>query len=338
LETNDLKSQLLAERAARVEDSFKLCKFGLSFVDDAIGAIRPSDLIVVAARTGAGKTQLTSLIAQSNAQIGKRVSIIALEAEQYELLRRIKYQVLAGIFYERRNEFPYELNLNFTDWLLAKYGSELDKLESEANEKTRILLGNISIFTPTMVEITKKDFSILYDHFKENSDLILLDHLHYFIADQKESEYDHLRKIMWHTRDLINRHRVPIVAMSHLRKESFSDKALVPPLNMLHGSSEISKQANAVISLGRGYGVPSINNPKTTVQLPAGSTFVRVLKTRTGHGGCESVIALMNFNLKKQSYEASYIPYDCDANGDKLSIMTKEQFKPWMKNARIANI
>ena len=59
--------------------------FGIKYLDAALHGIKPNDLILIGASSGAGKTELCTHIAKTNAKLGKRVRYIALEAEKNEI-------------------------------------------------------------------------------------------------------------------------------------------------------------------------------------------------------------------------------------------------------------
>lgn len=328
----------LTELVERTQDRLKRKSFGLDYLDDALVGIRPSELVIIAGRTGVGKTELGVHIARLNAQKSK-VLLVALEAESQEVERRIKYQLIANKYFAHRADFSGVRRLSFTEWLHAEYGDNLDVLEHWASENLKPYLGNLEIFSPEIAQFKKSDFCLIYeDAAKRGCELVILDHLHYISPEDRENEYDHMKQVMWKLRDLINRYRVPLVAFSHLRKESRKDDTLVPTLEDLHGSSEISKQANHVIAFAPCYSVPSRHDPKVQINTLPGSTFCRILKTRTGHIGADRYVALLNFDLESKSYKPGYVPYACDKFAYGLTALNGEQeFEPWMEgHARLA--
>lgn len=306
--------------------------FGIDYLDCVLNGIRPCDLIIIAARTGAGKTELSSLIAMHNAAKNRRVVLFALEAEKFEIHRRLKYQMLAKYFFSHRLEFSESIRLNYTDWLFDKYGTAFDSLEEKLEEDLVRALENLEIYSPQAVDFTKKDFSIVYnDACEQGADLIILDHIHYLAPNEKEHENEHIKKTMWGLRDSVNQKEVPIVAFSHLRKQTKYDTAVVPSLEEIHGSSEISKQANHVISFSPAFCLPSKDDPKSELEAPIGSTLCRVLKTRSGHTGASRYVSLLNFNVKQNKYDPGFVPYLINQHGDKLTPMKYQDFEPWME-------
>lgn len=326
----------LTERLLRTAESLQSHRFGVPFLDDALNGIRPTDLTIIAGKTGAGKTQLGTSIALQNAQAEVPVTLIALEAEEFEIERRIKYQLIAKEFFANRSDYPEHIKLNFTDWLFDKYGDALLPLEEHAQFTFEKISHYLRIYAPSRVDFSKRDFVSVYEEFAKESRIIILDHLHYLAADDREGEYDHIKKTMWALRDAINKNKVSIIALSHLRKETKKDSALIFGLEELHGSSEITKQANHVIGFSPVFELPKKENMTEKFIPPIGSTLCKVLKTRTGHSGSDRYVAFMQFNLSEQHYGDSYTPYKIDRHNMYLTPMRYTDFEHWMGKAREA--
>jgi replicative DNA helicase len=88
------RDRVTEERLQRTQQGASCLTFGVQFLDEAVGGIYSNDLVLYGAKTGIGKTQLATITAMANAANGKRVHFFALEAEQHEIERRIKYQIL----------------------------------------------------------------------------------------------------------------------------------------------------------------------------------------------------------------------------------------------------
>lgn len=316
------------ELEKRSIDSKRVCEYGIPFLDDATNGIRPTDLIVVAGKTGVGKTQLATLIAFHNAKKGKKVFLFALEAEQYEIVRRIKYQIVAKLFFERKEKYP-GVYINYCDFTYGKL-PELRDLELEACELFEMQTENIRIHTPTSAEFGKEELSTLYEAWSDAADLIILDHIHYLTQGERESEYDHIKKTMCTLRNAVNRKEVPIIAFSHLRKENKRDAGLVPALEELHGSSEISKQANLVVGFSPVYELPKKDNPKEVFETPAGATLCKIIKARAAHDGCDRYAAYMPFDMETRTYKETYVPYRINKHLDNLTTVPIQDFERWM--------
>src|SRR4051812_7956577 len=104
-EQEDFKVTGEAELKDRKYEAGLTAEFGITYLDDALNGIRRSDLVIIAARTGAGKTELAATLALKNCLSGSKAILIALEAERFEVLRRLKYQMVASVFFARRDQF-----------------------------------------------------------------------------------------------------------------------------------------------------------------------------------------------------------------------------------------
>lgn len=310
-----------------------ITKYGISFLDEALGGIFPTDLIVLGAATGVGKTHMALQIAVSVASTTRRVKFYALEADPFEIERRIKYNAIADYFFKNRDKFPKEVYLNQPDWRSGKFDSFLLEIDKGLNERLEKLNSDLKVFTPQVSDFTKQDFSEMYkEDCLDGYGLIILDHLHY-LWHETQNEYQEIKTAVASIRDLINTKEVPIIMISHLRKPDRFSSSYVPSYHDLHGSSEISKRANAVITFSSAREVPNPDDPKNPKYVPMGSTFVRICKARDGKPGCTNFLALMKFDRDKKNYSTFYKPYDTNLWGSDIAEVPSDKFLPWMKSA-----
>jgi replicative DNA helicase len=326
-------SEFVQELLLRKAMALRAIPFCIEYLNDALNGIRPCDLVVVIARTGVGKTELLAAQALEAAKLGKQVFFYALEAEKYEIQRRIAYRIFSQRFFENRRDYPAHIWLNYTDWLFDKY-PELDELNQQVAEEMPRVTEGIEFYTPDVTEFTRNDFTNVYKEIVNDADLIILDHIHYIAREDKVNEYDHIQRVVCHLRELINKHSVPLVAVSHIRKEDKRNSSLLPTLEEIHGASEISKQANHVVSLAPCYQVPSKHDETKVVEPQQGSTLCRIIKTRSGHAGAERYAALLKFNPDTKTYEDSYVPYRTDKFATEIESVGIEDFERWMSHAR----
>lgn len=121
------KERLEQELHHRIKSRQNMAVFGVSYLDDACRGIFSNDFVLIGARTGVGKTQLATIIAKENMK-HRRVHYIALEAEPYEIERRILYQEYSELFFEIAKEYKNtEKNFNYIDWYKGQLDEVLDK-------------------------------------------------------------------------------------------------------------------------------------------------------------------------------------------------------------------
>jgi replicative DNA helicase len=306
------------ERKHRLEMGKECLSFGVSFLDDALGGIYANDLIVLGAPTGVGKTQMATLIAKSNAEKGKRVLYFALEAEEYEIERRIKYQMICERYYsmcDRPNIY-----LNYMDWYYGKLNSALSQIEEELESIDKVY-STLSVYYRDN-EFNEKEFQRIFLSLKSEFDLVIIDHLHYFDYDD-DNENRAVRSIVKAVRDTAQIAGKPVILISHIRKSDRRAKRLVPAIEDFHGSSDIGKIATKAITFAPNFEANEPNGRQTYVSV----TKCRVDGTRM------RAIGLLMFNYTSQRYEHPY--YVGKLNADETEYVACDPFQlpKWATNA-----
>ena len=80
-----------------IQDNKNIIKFGIEYLDLATDGLSESDLCLIGAESGAGKTEISTLIAQSALKQQKKVYFFALEAEKYEMNKRIHFRIFSSL-------------------------------------------------------------------------------------------------------------------------------------------------------------------------------------------------------------------------------------------------
>lgn len=278
-----------------IEDRKKLksaprLKFGVEFLDDALRGIFPDDLILLGAPSGVGKTQLCCNIALANMSEGMKVHYIALEASEFEIERRLKYPLIAEMFFNDPKRPVLDRKLNYPDWAMGHFVEALSGYEELVSK---------------FFEQAYRDLYLLYkgDRFgveeliqsvlaaSSETDLIILDHVHYMDFDD-DNENRAIKKIAKTVRTLAIDEKRPIVLVAHLRKKDKKDESLVAGMEEFHGSSDLFKIATKVITFSPGKPTESGNF----------ETYFRCAKNRAD-GGVTRYSGKELFNPKKGTYE-----------------------------------
>jgi len=282
------------ERALRRDGRKSLRPLGIGFLDDALIGISKSDLVLIGAPSGIGKTQICCTIALSNIAAGKRVHFIALEAEKFEIERRLKYQVIAERFFSDQNRPNLGQHLTFDKWMLGDFDAALEKYESQAEEFMSRGYGDFFVYykeskftVNTLVENVVKE--------AKKSDLFIIDHAHYFDIEENENENRALKTLTSTIRSLVLEEEIPVVLVAHLRKRDKHNDELVPGLDEFHGSSDLGKIATKVVTIA----------PGGRTEDGRFETFFRIPKNRL-NGGSNRFIARIMFDPKRGAYETKY--------------------------------
>ena len=306
------------ERKLRIENASRALSFGVSFLDECLGGIFPNDLIILGAKTGFGKSQLASLIAMHNIKAGKRVHFFALEAEEYEIERRIKYQLICDLFFSLQPR-P-SIRLNYMDWYYGKFDGALDEIEKQAETEFEQFKNLITYYRRNEFDI--KEFQRITLAIKDETDLIIVDHLHYFDYDD-QNENKAVKDTVKGIRDLALITGKPVVLVAHVRKSDKKSKQLIPDLEDFHGSSDIGKIATKAITLA-----PCLDEKPS----PMKRTYFQVLKCRVD-GSRSHMTALLAFNSHTHRYERNYYVGRLSPDGSEFNSFKFNEMPEWAKNA-----
>lgn len=286
--------RIKGERERRLDMAAREIPYHVPFLNDCLRSIMPHDLIVVGARTGVGKTELVRSIASSNAAAGRRSHYFALEAEADELERRTKYGVLAQLVFEHR-VLPKGTFFNYPDWYRGKFDRQLGRLEDEADRVIAERYKTLHTYYRGP-KFDSDDIHRLLLACQDQTDLFVLDHLHYIDSDD-DNENRGVKEIVMTIRNSSLLVGKPVILVVHLRKRAQNSKALVPHTEEIHGSSDVGKVATHTIMLERAFDVPTTNRFCT-------NTFFAVTKDRGD--GANGLIAVCSFDRRTKSYAPKY--------------------------------
>jgi replicative DNA helicase len=259
----------------------KLIETGVSYIDDALVGLRPDALLVVASRTGIGKTELLSRIALNVAKQNKKPAYFALEAGQAEIESRMRFPIVLRNY--NADKTVQHKQIDYVAWYNNKY-PDLIKYEPSKEQLSDAIKNIWMLYKKTshygIKQLEKDIMSIVND-----VDIIIIDHLHYIDREGKD-ENSALQDIISRIRDINLAIDKPVILASHVRKnqEKRKDRALIPELDDIHGSSDISKVSTAVLTLAQMAEIEEDKAPVT--QLLSGGygkpTLFKFLKHREG--------------------------------------------------------
>ena len=303
--------RLVGERADRIQASKGLLSFGVRFLDDAMGGIGRRDLVLVGASTGVGKTQLALIISLANCKAGKRVHYFALEAEERELERRMKFQLLAAAYY--RNAMSPR-RIRFIDWSNGRLDDVLERFEERVDREVAELLKNLRTYY-RVDTFTGGDFARHLEAIREETDLVVLDHFHYVDSDDDNENRGH-KALVKQIRDCVLRADRPVVVVGHVRKSDPRHAPLIPTEEAFHGSSDIVKIATKAIMLAPDF-TTETGDPSRW------ATYMRVVKCRQESALCRYAARLI-YDTRTDSYEPDYSIGRLIDGGKQY-----EQLSPW---------
>lgn len=293
-----VQNEALKRRGARQ----RLRPLGIAYLDDALIGIADDDLVLIGAPSGIGKTQLCCNIALKNLEAGKRIHFMALEASEFEIERRLKYQLVAHQFFTDKDRPSLGgARMSYDRWLMGDFMEPLSAYEKIADEFMAKAYEHLFVYyKESDFTVTHLTEAILSE--ASRSDLFIVDHAHFFDFDD-ENENRALKKLAKTLRDLVLEQGVPVVLVAHLRKRDRHNDELVPGMDEFHGSSDLTKIATRVVTIA----------PGGRTEDGTYETFFRVAKNRL-NGGTNRFIGRVFFDPRRNTYEPAYKVGDARLN------------------------
>lgn len=222
---------------------------GINSLDTATGGLVDTDLIVMGARPGQGKTAFLMSLIQSYCKRGIPVGMFSLEMGQTQLVQRLLSL--------ESDVFAYKIRNNKYDHIdrqrLYDAAAKIDKWPLHINDEAGMNLRRLR----TRAHIWKKQHGIK---------LLCVDYLQLMSSDNKkgnrESEISEIsRGLKILAKDL----QIPIIALSQLSRavEARSDK--MPQLSDLRESGAIEQDADSIWFLMRPGYYPQFRESRTTM-------------------------------------------------------------------------
>jgi len=312
-----------------------LCTYGIKPLDHALLAMAKNELVVIAAGSGYGKTEMALAISRHNAIRGRKVAHFNLEGGSREAIMRLMWRDMCDIYYREYSEEGVEMD--FRKWFLNYPMSPLiKKLENQAYvEMSDKLGGNMWLyenpggldcdtFCKAMVNLEglsadlslDRDMRLLMTGLK-GIDLIVIDHLHYFNIDKDDNEIAEITEILKRARIITEELQIPIILVAHLRKLMRGHG--VPDKEDIYGTSNIHKIASTCIIIAP-------DHEKDRGWEGIYPTYMRIAKSRQGIRPNDLIY--VDFNIKTRSYSEKYEIYKGFPDGSVTPEPVPEGEKP----------
>ena len=237
--TEDLSR--LAEESARHREGFSGIRTGFDDLDNVMGGLRESDLILVGARPGEGKTSLALNIALTAGRAGKRVLIFSLEMPRRQIATRLLFS-----------------HAEVDTWQLSRPGM-LNERDRRLIQNTLPVVARMPIYVDdsnvTPVELRSKARQVKREH---GLDLVVIDYLQLMRASEPgsrrfENRNLEIAEISRSFKLLAKELEVPILALSQLSRapEQRAGALTEPRLSDLRESGALEQDADIVIFIHR---------------------------------------------------------------------------------------
>lgn len=273
----------------------KICNFGIKFLDDKIGGIYDEDLLIVGAESGIGKSTIAEIIAFNCVEQKVKPALFSLENFAGNTVDKKAFE----LFKARTAQW----NLKFRQWIDIK-----NRTPSLTDDD--VAIAEKLAYKMNLIERTNKDYTIdkLEEDFKKvveaGCEVIILDHLDYFDAYEKDNDLQHTKRLMKTIRRLQDQYKVAVIGFSQLRK-NIDRNIIIPTYDDLYGSGDKVKQATLVLMVAR-----CEEEAKNGVY----PTYFNLSKDRFG----SKEACKIGYNIIKNKYEDNYEEIKVLARGTKI--------------------
>lgn len=245
-------------------DKYRGIPTGISLLDSTITGLNRSDLIVLAARPGVGKTSFGLNIARHASVVSKRrVAFFSLEMSREQLSSRL---------------LSTEASVE---------GTKLRSGDLNEDEWTRIIeagdiLGKAELYFDDAPGITVPQMKAKVRRLK-NVDLVIVDYLQLMSGGKKsDNRVNEISDITRNLKIMAKELDVPVIAMSQLRRPTERSKDHRPGLSELRDSGSIEQDADIVIFLHREAYNAASEGGEVTEDMDASAAQIIVAKNRHG--------------------------------------------------------
>jgi len=222
-------------KQAKEDPDSAFCRTGIQALDAQLGGgLFRSEVYVIGARPGMGKTTLGINIAQNVVNMGKRVLFVSLEMTEEQI---------------QAKRIAYETGLAYTDLLTGRLPSYSEATMLDCLDR----LDNESFFLTTRSDMTVGEIQRIARQI-ENLDLIIIDYMGLMpvpIEAKAKPRYEQMTEISAGIKSIAKTLNLPILALSQLNRENTMRSDKRPTLSDLRDSGAIEQDAGGVILLHR---------------------------------------------------------------------------------------
>ena len=248
------------------KDAFKGVTTGFRGLDMLTNGLQKSDLIIIAARPGMGKTSLAmNIVEHAAVDDGKVCAVFSLEMPEVQIVQRLLCGV-ANVSMAKALSGKLETN----DWKkLAKASERLRKSKINIDDSSRV----------TPAEILSKCRRIKSRN-NGKLDLVMIDYIQLMSSGKRYGDENRTQEVASITRDLkimAKELDVPVIALSQLRRIQSGE----PQLSDLRESGAIEQDADIVMFINR----PDVNASQEEMEkkkIVKGMADLIVAKHRNG--------------------------------------------------------
>ncbi|MCI9552755.1 MAG: replicative DNA helicase [Acutalibacter sp.] len=245
-------------------DQYKGIPTGIGLLDSTITGLNRSDLIILAARPGVGKTSFGLNIARhASIKSRRRVAFFSLEMAKEQLSSRL---------------LSTEASVEGT----KLRSGELDKAEWTRLIEAGDILSRADLYFDDTPGITVPEIRAKVRRLK-NVDLVIIDYLQLMSGTKRtDNRVNEVSEITRTLKIMAKELDVPVIAMSQLRRPGDRSKDHRPGLSELRDSGSIEQDADIVIFLHREAYNAASEGGQVTEDMDTSAAEIIVAKNRHG--------------------------------------------------------
>jgi hypothetical protein len=314
------------EEKERLAEHERILPYGIDYLNDCLRGILPSDVVLLGAGTGIGKTEAAKICAAKIAKEKKLdVHYFALEAENNEIERRIKYGMMGKWYREEHEKTPPGM-ISYANWRYNRLENELGPYKQRAEEEFDRDYETLHTYYAVKGSFGIRDLEKEIYKLKGKSSLVVIDHLHYI--DLGKDENMEMTKVVKSIKYMATQLSIPFILVAHVRKDDRKrGRDLVPDVDSFHGTSNIVKICTQAIMLAPAWNFVSADT--RTLGMP---TFIRAVKVRVD-GSAIHFTGLCFFDTYTNQYTPYYGVGTLDRMGNKWKPAEKYPF--WANSQRL---
>jgi len=222
-------------------DTPKALSTGYPLLNQYIGGWRKSDFIILAARTGVGKTAMALNFTLNALESGKNILLMNLEMNNTQLLER-----LVGA------------KTNVEIWKMTNGGAGKDLKERflqgvESLKHSNLYLNTISDLKPSDVRAAAQRLIN-----KVDIDLIVIDYLQIMSKSDYKSVYNEVSLASQKMKAMAKDLNVPVLALAQINRRAEELSNGKPKLHHLRDSGSLEQDSDLVLLMSRLKGYPDI--------------------------------------------------------------------------------
>ena len=245
-------------------DQYKGIPTGIGLLDSTITGLNRSDLILLAARPGVGKTSFGLNIARhASIKSRRRVAFVSLEMAKEQLSSRL---------------LSTEASVEGT----KLRSGDLDKAEWTRLIEAGDILSRADLYFDDTPGITVPEIRAKVRRLK-NVDLVIIDYLQLMSGTKRtDNRVNEVSEITRTLKIMAKELDVPVIAMSQLRRPGDRSKDHRPGLSELRDSGSIEQDADIVIFLHREAYNAASEGGQVTEDMDTSAAEIIVAKNRHG--------------------------------------------------------